>query len=176
MTGVLRFWRRAGVAHVAAIAFAGACATGAPRVAPPPHTLTANAPLDRARLLVRAALDSAGIALDGNPPADADVVTGTFVVRRGGMGEAEIRVRLRLTNDGGSAAGEGVVLAVDATARDRHRAIAMMTPEEARSPRMSNVPHPIQSNDRDALQRIGRLLDQLRQSGFVVVAPSPTTP
>ncbi|MBK8057791.1 MAG: hypothetical protein IPK33_07930 [Gemmatimonadetes bacterium] len=154
-------------AFVLALAATVGCATSRPRLQLPPYTLMSATTLDSARSLVREALDSARMTVDGAPAADADVVTSTFVVRRGGMGEAEIRLRVRLQREPADDARAGIVLVVDATARDRNRMLTM-SPEEMRSPRMSRDPHPINENDRESLQRIARLLDLLKQRGFLV--------
>jgi GNAT superfamily N-acetyltransferase len=82
-------------AFVLALAATVGCATSRPRLQLPPYTLMSATTLDSYARSCEA-LDSARMTVDGAPAADADVVTSTFVVRRGGMGEAEIRLRVRL--------------------------------------------------------------------------------
>lgn len=143
-----------------------------------PRTLLAQIPLDSARRLLLLALEAEKLTVDGTPLPTGNVVTSTFTVRRGGVGESEIRLRLRLARDGVDGANiAATLLFLDATAREKNRLIAM-SPEAARSPTLRRDPHPINPNDREALGRIARLIQRLWESGFVVTgaprgAPSP---
>ena len=114
------------------------------------------------------ALDRAELSVDGAPVAAYnDVLSSTFVVRRGGMGEAEIRLMLRLRPEAesDSASVPTTLLELDATARERGRMLTM-SPEDARSPALSRTPHAINENDRETLGRIGRLVRLLEEGGF----------
>lgn len=145
-----------------------ACASaGTRRPSPLPHRFLIGVGVDSARALARAALTDEHLAVDGSSASGNNAMTSTFVVRRGGMGEAEVRLELRLSTDSPSdpPAG-GVMLDLDATIRDLRR-MMLMSPEDARSPRMSREPHPVQDNDRETLGRIRKLEDRLQQLGFV---------
>lgn len=143
-----------------------ACASAGMRSpSPPPYLLVTSVPVDSARTTVLSALQHEALAVEGRPATDRNVLVTTFLVRRGGMGEAEIRLRLQLRPDAAAAPEGGTTLHLEGTARDVARRL-LMSPEDARSPRLSREPHPIQGNDRDSLQRIARLLDRLHQLGW----------
>ncbi|MEP7384672.1 MAG: hypothetical protein ABI910_23580 [Gemmatimonadota bacterium] len=163
-------WRSPAIVIASVALASAACATGGgPRFTPPPHRFLLGASVDSARTLLRAVLEREGLVVDGSQTADANVVASTFVVRRGGMGEGEVRVRLRLSPESaGDSTSASVVLLLDATIRDSKR-MMLMSPDDARSPRMSREPHPIQDNDRETLQRISRLEERLRQMGWTLV-------
>lgn len=134
----------------------------------PPFVLVAPLPVDSAQGIVLAALDAARLPVDGapvTPPVRA--LTSTFIVRPGGIGEAEIRLMLRLRPDPSpdSARPSGTLLEVDATARERGRMLTM-SPQDARSPSLSRTPHAINENDRETLGRIGELVRILESRGF----------
>jgi hypothetical protein len=134
-----------------------------------PHRLLRDLPTDSAASLVDSALRLEELAADGGRSARTGPISTTFVVRRGGMGEAEVRLTLHLSADPSSdSATAGVVLVLDAAIRDIKRMMVMST-EDARSPRMSRETHPVQDNDRETLQRIRRLEDRLRQLGWTRV-------
>jgi len=136
------------------------------RTPPPPFALVLSGPLDLARASVRAALEEEALRIDGQPSPDSDALSSTFVVRRGGMGESEIVLRLRLspaTRPGHDP--PSVRLHLEATAREVRR-MRFMSPEDARSPRTSGEAHPVQDNDRETLQRIGRLVTRLERGGW----------
>jgi len=138
----------------------------------PPHVLTVPLGPAAAQAALIDALSAEGLVPDGGAGADGGSLTTTFVVRKGGMGEAEIRLQLRLTSDGIPGSEGGMLLRIEATARDRNRMITMSA-EEARSPRLSREPHPINEHDRETLGRIARLVDRLSRAGFVVVETRP---
>ncbi|MEO7964819.1 MAG: hypothetical protein ABIT38_13030 [Gemmatimonadaceae bacterium] len=151
----------------AALIAACASARGTPADLPP---FRYGAPLsgDSARTIVLAALDSARLQVDGAPlPSGRNTFSSTFTVRKGGMGEAEIQLMLRLrapeAND--STLHALSILEVDATARERNRMLTM-SPEEARQPGRTRQTHPINADDRDALGRLGTFLRALERSGF----------
>ncbi len=122
--------------------------------------------MDSARTLVGAALSQEKLPLDGGALAGLDALSSTFVVRKGGMGEAEVRLAFRLSPDAATdARTSGVVLLLDAAIRDLRRTMLMST-EDARSPRMTREPHPVQDNDRETLARIRRLEDRLQLLGW----------
>ena len=134
----------------------------------PPFLLVSPLPLDSARGIVLGALEQAELPVDGAPVAPhVHALSSTFVVRQGGMGEAEIRLMLRLRPDSppDSAHPPATLLEVDATARERGRMLTM-SPEDARSPALSRTPHAINENDRETLARIGRLVRILEERGF----------
>jgi hypothetical protein len=136
------------------------------RAASPPYTLGMSGTLEQARASVLAALEEEALRVDGLPASDRNVFTSTFVVRRGGMGESEIVLRLRLGTDAeGSGESSNVRLLLDATAREVRRMV-LMSAEDARSPRNNGDAHPVQDNDRETLQRIGRLVARLEHSGW----------
>ena len=164
---------------VVALALVSACfSPQRPNATSAPRTLLTHVPLDSARRLLLLALEAEKLTVDGTPLPTGNVVASTFMVRRGGVGESEIRVRMRLARDGVDSAKIAATLVfLDATAREKNRLIAM-SPEEARSRTLRRDPHPINPNDREALGRIARLIQRLRESGFVVTgaprgAPSP---
>ncbi|MBK6489891.1 MAG: hypothetical protein IPF98_24225 [Gemmatimonadetes bacterium] len=129
-------------------------------------------PVDSARQVVLAALQHEALVVDGTPASDRSEFVTTFLVRRGGMGETEIRLRLQLSPDAAETIeGAGTTLRVEGSARDVARRM-LMSPEDARAPRLSREPHPIQDNDRESLQRIARLLDRLQQLGWTRI-PDP---
>ena len=141
-----------------------------------PRTLLAQIPLDSARRLVLLALEAEKFTVEGTPLPAGSIVNSTFTVRRGGIGESEIRVRLRLTRDAEDGANPtATLLVLDATAREKNRLIAI-SPEDARSPTLRRDPHPINTNDREALGRIARLIQRLQESGFVVTGAPPEAP
>lgn len=160
-------WRRFAGAAVC-VASLGACASaGAVRPTPLPHRFLIPVGVDSARSLAGEALTQEQLPIDGSRGAGSGQLTSTFLVRRGGMGEAEVRLTLRLSTDTPSDPPEGgVILDLDATIRDLRRMV-LMSPEDARSPRMTREPHPVQDNDRETLGRIRKLEDRLQQLGFV---------
>lgn len=112
-----------------------------------------------------------GLLRDGSPDAISNSMVSTFVVRKGGMGEGEVRLSLRLSRDAeGDSLSSGVLLELDATIRDTRR-MMLMSPEDARNPRLGREPHLVQDNDRDTLGRIRKLEDRLQQLGFAQVEP-----
>lgn len=160
---------------LATIAILVAClpSRGAPAELPPLRFAT-SLPPDSARALVLRALERAELPVDGAPvAAHVDVLASTFVVRRGGMGEAEIRLMLRLRphDESDSTRAPTALLELDATARERGRMLTM-SPEDARSPALSRTPHAINENDRETLGRIGRLVRLLEEGGFTRRADS----
>ncbi len=149
-----------------------ACATaGRVYSSPLPHRFLTALPLDSARALVGEAITREGLPRDGSPDVTSNTIVSTFVVRKGGMGEGEVRLSLRLSRDAaGDSLSSGVLLELDATIRDTRR-MMLMSPEDARNPRLGREPHPVQENDRDTLGRIRKLEDRLQQLGFAQVEP-----
>lgn len=161
--------RHAAVAIALALSASACVTTRGAGSAAFPHRLLLDLPSNSAGSLVDNALRLEGLSADGGRSARGGPIATTFVVRRGGMGEAEVRISLHLSADpSGDSATAGVVLVLDATIRDLKR-MMVMSPEDARSPRMSRDPHPVQDNDRETLQRIRRLEDRLQQLGWTRV-------
>lgn len=152
------------------IAFAVACATARAHTGDlPPVSYTSTISIDSARALVTAAFESAKLPVDGGATVPrAPIVSSTFTLRKGGMGEAEVRImaRIREEETGDSATKQQAVVDVDATARERNRMLTM-SPEDARSPVRSRETHPINANDQEALAKVSALLRALEARGFV---------
>ncbi len=149
-----------------------ACATaGRVHASPLPHRFITTVPIDSAQALVGEALTREGLPRDGSPDATTTPITSTFVVRKGGMGEGEVRLTMRLSRDAvGDSLEPGVLLELDATIRDMRR-MMLMSPEDARNPRLGREPHPVQDNDRETIARIRKLEDRLQQLGFTLAQP-----
>lgn len=135
-----------------------ACATThVPARDVPPLTMAVAVPNDSARALLLEAMRSERVPIDGNGH-DGSVVTSTYKVRRGGIGEAEVRLRFLLaTDDAGS-----TLIEVEGISTERPRGIgAGDRGAAAQRAQAREIP----PNDLEALRPLQRILRRLEAAG-----------
>ena len=141
---------------------AGACATRLPARDVPPLAIAFNVPSDSARGLLLAAMRTERVPIDGDGQIPGRVVTSTYSVRRGGIGESEVRLRFVVEPDASGAA----LILVEAVGTDKMRSIAMTGDRTA--PARRPGPHPVTPDDLEALRPVQRLLRRLETLGGLI--------
>jgi hypothetical protein len=149
------------VVWVAVAAGLGSACVPSPAASPFPERLTAAIGTDSAISVIARSLREERLPVDGDVVAPGTrVLTSTFTVRPGGLGESTIRLRFRVNEDG-----DRVIVAFDAEAQERRRLIEVGV-EDPREPRRLVGPHVINPNDREVIGRVRALLRRLAGYGI----------
>lgn len=139
---------------------AGCATTRIPARDVPPLTVAFPFGVDSTRALVLGAMRSAQLPIDGGGgDPTSRVISSSYTVRRGGIGESAVRVRLGLEPDGAAI----TLVAIDVVATDRGRSLSVGGDRNAPVQRPST--HEVGGNDIEALRPVQRLLRQLESSG-----------
>jgi hypothetical protein len=143
-------------------AVTGACASGG-GVSPdlPPYAYSIPASADSALTLLRASLAAERVSVEAATVEGARTLRGSFVVRRGGVGEAEVFVTGRVSEAGDASSR----LELDVTVRERRRSVVIGAPD-ARAGSRPEVTT-VNPNDRETLGVLSRVRDRLVNAGAV---------
>ena len=126
----------------------------------PPLTVAFPLPVDSTRAVVLGAMRAAELPIDGGGgDRTTRVITSSYSVRRGGIGESAVRVRLALEPDGAAL----TLVTVEAVATDRARTISVGADRSTSAQRPST--HEVAAEDLEALRPVQRLLRQLESLG-----------
>lgn len=147
------------VLATSAVLVAG-CATSIPARDVPPLTVAFPLSVDSTRTLVLGAMRTAQLPIDGGGgDASTRMISSSYPVRRGGIGESAVRVRLALEPDGAAV----TLVLIEAVATDRGRSLTVGGDRNAPVQRPST--HEVGGNDIEALRPVQRLLRQLESLG-----------
>lgn len=127
----------------------------------PPYAYALAAAPDSAMALLRSSMAVEHVAVEPATVEGARTVRGSFVVRRGGMGESEVFLTGRVNG-----AGDGSSrIELDATVRERRRAfmIGAADTRTATRPEVTTV----NPNDRETLGILSRIRERLVGAGAV---------
>ncbi|MBC7894603.1 MAG: hypothetical protein H7066_04270 [Cytophagaceae bacterium] len=126
----------------------------------PPLTVAFPVGVDSTRALVLGAMRAAQLPIDGGgSDPSARTISSSYTVRRGGIGESAVRVRLALEPDGATV----TLVAIEAVATDRGRSLSVGADRNAPVQRPST--REVGGNDIEALRPVQRLLRQLESLG-----------
>jgi hypothetical protein len=101
------------------------------------------------------------VSLEAAPVEGARTVRGSFVVRRGGVGEAEVFVTGRVSPAGAASSR----LELDVTVRERRRSIVIGAPDTRAGTRPEVTT--VNPNDREILGVLTRVRERLVSAGAV---------
>lgn len=151
-----------------AAVFAAACASSrgtSPDL--PPYTFTLPVAADSATRVVRGVLEAEHVTVEPDAVEGARTLRGSFVVRRGGLGEAEVFVTARVgdTGDAGEAASQ---VELDVSVRERRRSI-VMAPADVRTGGSRPEVTTVNPNDRETIGVLTRIRDRLMNAGGIRV-------
>ncbi|MGQ0647018.1 MAG: hypothetical protein ACT4P7_05575 [Gemmatimonadaceae bacterium] len=139
-----------------------ACATTrVPASDVPPLTVAFGLSPDSARTLLLEAMRTERVAVEGDGQNSGSVVTTSYTVRRGGMGESLIRLRFVIEPDD---AGASLIL-LEAIATDRVRG---PTVGDRTSAAQRAEAREVPANDLEALRPVQRILRRLEALGGLV--------
>lgn len=143
------------------VALLGACATTRiPARDVPPLTVAFPVSVDSTRTLVLGAMRAAQVPIDGGGGEPSmRMISSSYTVRRGGIGESAVRVRLALEPAGAAV----TLVAMEVVATDRGRSLSVGADRNAPVQRPST--HEVGGNDIEALRPVQRLLRQLESLG-----------
>jgi hypothetical protein len=148
---------------ILALAASDCASLRAPTEDIPPLAMMVDASADSAMQLLVAALGSARLALDNGGRPFAGSMTTTYVVRNGGIGEAEVELRFRVEPESGaSPGGETAVVHIHGVLRERPRRFGVGDPRDAQ---LRRDPQPIRGEDSEAMAPIRRIVRYLREAG-----------
>lgn len=151
-----------------ATALLTACATGrgtSPDL--PPYTFTIPVPADSALQMMRRVLEAEHVVLEPNAAERARTLRGSFVVRRGGLGEAEVFLTGRVEPAGDSVT-MGTRMELDVSVRERRRTI-VMAPADVRTGGARPDVTTVNPNDRETIDILTRIRDRLMNAGALRV-------
>lgn len=131
----------------------------------PPYAFTIAVPADSAMRLVRGVLEAEEVTVEADAVEGARMLQGSFVVRRGGLGEAEIFVTGRVGADGDAAEGSSRI-ELDVSVRERRRSI-VVAPGDVRTGASRPEVTTVNPNDRDTIGVLTRIRDRLISAGAV---------
>ena len=155
--------RASRLACATVVALAMACGTRIPARDVPPLAISFGVSQDSARAILVAALRAERLPVDGgNVP---HVVSSTYPVRRGGLGEGTIRIRFAVDPDNGGNA----VIIVEAVQTERRRSMVL---GGDRNPPVQPAVRPVATSDVEALRPLQRVLRRLEEAGGLL-ARSP---
>jgi hypothetical protein len=127
----------------------------------PPYAFAVPASADSALSLLRSSLVAERVAVEASPVERARTVRGSFVVRRGGVGEAEVFVTGRVSEAGE----ESSRLELDVTVRERRRSVVIGAPDTRAGTRPEVTT--VNPNDRETLGVLARVRERLVSAGAV---------
>lgn len=134
----------------------------------PPYVFTIAAAPDSAMQVVRGVLESERVAVEPDAVEGARTLRGSFVVRRGGLGETEVFVTGRVSA-AGDTTGASSRIELDVSVRERRRSI-VMAPADVRTGGSRPDVSTVNPNDRETIGVLTRIRDRLANAGAVRVS------
>jgi hypothetical protein len=130
-------------------------------------TLGVPVAADSARRIIMTALIQEDLVVsDTATTARGPLLATKFVVRRGGLGETEVRVALRIVSENTSPSEPSTVIELQGTSRQR-RSLAAGAASDPNAPVQPWNEQPIHPDDRESLDRVARLVRRLESHGAV---------
>ena len=152
------------IAALAAVVVAACASSRGTSPDLPPYTFTLPVAADSAIRVVRGVLEAEHVRVEPDAVEGARTLRGSFVVRRGGLGEAEVFVTARVGD-----AGEAVShIELDVSVRERRRSI-VMAPADVRTGGSRPEVTTVNPNDRETIGVLTRIRDRLMNAGAVRV-------
>lgn len=156
------------LALLAAVPFTTCVTTRGAPADLPPYTFTIPVPTDSAMRVLRVALEAEHVLVEPDAVAGARTLRGSFVVRQGGLGETEVFLTGRVSDDD-DILPPAARIELEVSVRERRRPI-VMAPADVRTggtrPEMTTV----NPNDKETIGVLVRIRDRLTSAGAVRAA------